>query len=282
MISYGAISVVNAIPCNIGATVGIDLRTVANFNIRGSERIISIINDPDESTEMAEICVKNTFRHFGIDEPEGWSLSVDSEIPISRGLKSSSSACNAIISAVAGVISKEYKKDGFGDSDDDIIEMIRLGVRCAREAHVTVTGAFDDACGCHLGGLVITDNSNDTMIAHNSIEQNDVILLIPETKIRKHSVDTEKLRRMSDAAMKIIKIAEKDWHTALTMNGNLIARATGINDSVARKAISMGALAAGVSGTGPAISIVVEKNDGIRFLNDLEHDGYDAIITRTR
>jgi shikimate kinase len=281
MISYGAVSVVNAIPCGIGATVGIDLTTVAEFSIRRTRRTVSIVNDRNESTDMAKICVKNVFKHFGIEEPEGWSLSVDSQIPISRGLKSSSSACNAIVSAVAGVISKEYGK-GFGTSKEDVLDMIRLGVECAKEARVTVTGAFDDACGCHLGGFVITDNEKNELIGHRGIEQNDAILLIPEARIRKPSLDTERLRRMSDAARDIVKIAEKDWYTALTMNGRLVADAVGIDDGVAKKAISMGALAAGVSGTGPAISVIVGKNEGRSFLKDLEHDGYDVIVTRTR
>jgi shikimate kinase len=46
--------------------------------------------------------------------------------------------------------------------------------------------------------------------------------------------------------------------------------------------MAMGALAAGISGTGPAVSVVVGKGDGRSFIKDLEHDGYDVILTRTR
>jgi shikimate kinase len=277
VISYGAITVMNAIPCGIGAAVGTMLQTKAKFILSGTRKRVKIINDPSEDTGLAHVCVKNTFDHFRVTEPEGWSLSVDSEIPVSMGLKSSSSACNAIISAVAERIREECGRM-FGDT----IEMIKLGVKCAKEAGVTITGAFDDACACHLGGLVITDNSNNTLIEHRPVEEKDVILLIPGTKIRKPSLNTENFRRFSEDAKKLVKIAEKDWYAALTLNGRLTAEAVGIDDGIAYKAIGMGALAAGVSGTGPAVSIVVEKGEGRSFLNDLGADAYRCILTRTR
>jgi len=278
--SHGAITVVNAIPCGMGATVGVDLTTEAEFKVRGSERSVTIMNDRDEDTTMARICVKRTFEHFGLNEPEGWSLSVDSQIPVSRGLKSSSSACNAIISSVSGHVHEEYGK-GFRGTEGTM-EMIRLGVRCAREANVTVTGSFDDACGCHLGGLIVTDNSNDTIISRSEVGENDVILFVPRTKIRKPLLDRNRFRELADTAKDLVRSAGKDWYGALTRNGSMVARIIGIDDSIARTAIRMGALAAGVSGTGPAISVVVGKGEGTSFMNDIEHPGYETIITRTR
>ena len=284
MMSHGAITVVNAIPCGIGATVGVDLVTGATFRIRGSKHSVKILNDPEEDTKMAEICVRRTFERFGVEEPEAWLLSVDSHIPIARGLKSSSSACNAIISTVADFITKEYPKarGGFSEGRDGTLEIIRLGVECAREAGVTITGAFDDACGCHFGGLVITDNRNDTIIKKDDVDIMDVILLVPDAKIRKHSVDAGKLRSAADTARELIGTAENDWCSALTRNGALIARLTGVNDDAAKKALSMGALAAGVTGTGPAISVIVKKGEGYPFLKDLGNDGYNTIMTKTR
>jgi len=279
MRSYGAITVVNAIPCGMGAAVGIDLVTDAVFNDRGHGRNVNIVNDPGEDTEMARICVKNTFDYFLIDEPEDWSLSVDSQIPVSKGLKSSSSACNAIISAVAEWISKRYDCEVF---DGGPLEMIHLGIMCAREANVTVTGAFDDACACHLGGFVITDNHNDILLRRVRTEENDVILLIPEAKIRKPHLNRGAFCVLSDKMRKIVMNAEKDWYSALTENGRLIANVIGIDDSIAKRALKAGALAAGVSGTGPAVSVVVGKGEGRSFLNDLDHDGYGAIVAGTR
>ncbi|MDR0778015.1 MAG: shikimate kinase [Methanomassiliicoccaceae archaeon] len=282
MISYGAITVVNAIPCGIGAAVGIRLTTNADLTAGGTERVVKIINDPNEDTNMARICVKNTFKRFNVSEPDGWKLTVNSQIPVSRGLKSSSSACNAIVSATADNVVRTHGGNGFGIGKDAELEMIRFGVGCAKEAGVTVTGAFDDACACHLGGLVITDNTNDSLLKHDDVEDNDIILLIPEAKIRKPSLDTEAFRAVSGKAKDIIRTAENDWYAALTDNGRLVARVLGIDDGVASVAIRMGALAAGVSGTGPAIAVVVGKGEGMRFARELDFGGYRAMVTRTR
>ena len=282
MISYGAVTVVNAIPCGIGAAVGVNLRTQADFRVHGSEKNVTILNDPNESTEMARICVRNTFRHFRTEEPEGWSLSVDSEIPISRGLKSSSSACNSVISTVAEWICKEYGIPGFSDDTEGTLDMIRLGVRSATDAGVTVTGAFDDACACHLGGLVITDNKDNILMHHAPADGNDVILLIPDKKIRKSSLDRQAFAALSENMKELAVLARTDWYSALTKNGKLVAKAVGACDDIAGRAMAMGASAAGMSGTGPAISVIVNKGDGMSFLRDLGHEGYDAMVTRTR
>ena len=128
--SHGAITVINAIPCGIGATIGIDLATDATFEVGGGSRTVEIAGEPDEDGTLARTCVSAVYATAGIDEPDGWTLRIESEIPISRGLKSSSAACNAVIRAVADELGLEAEP----------VDMIRLGVQCAREAGVTVTG----------------------------------------------------------------------------------------------------------------------------------------------
>lgn len=93
-ISYGAITVINAIPCGIGATIGINLETKAKFSIIGNSKVINIINNKSEDTLMSRVCIQRAYEYFGIVEPKGWTLEISSQIPISKGLKSSSAACN--------------------------------------------------------------------------------------------------------------------------------------------------------------------------------------------
>jgi len=268
--SHGAITVVNAMPLGIGATIGIDLETKARFSTGGEYRKVNIINDPGENTDMAEICVRETYREIVEMEPKGWNLDICSQIPVSRGLKSSSSACNAIISAVLEENGKYMEK----------MDVVRLGVRCAREARVTVTGSFDDACGCHLGGFVVTDNRDDTVILHRNIEEYDVILHVPEHKIRKAGLPLEALIGTAPEMEKVLNVARSDPLKALTMNGEIISRASGLDNSLAKRAMEAGALGAGLSGAGPAIAIVVPEGRGRGFAADLGIA--DAMITRTR
>ncbi len=271
-ISHGSITVINAMPCGIGSTIGVSLETKAIFSESGDDRDVTIGNDSGEDTTMASICVRRAYETAGIPEPEGWSLRTESEIPVSRGLKSSSSACNAIIRAVFGEI-------GF---TMDPVDLIRLGVQCAREAKVTVTGSFDDACGCGLGGLVVTDNRSDLIVDRSDIGDHDVVISVPRFKIRKNTVPIEALKAVAPEIQKAIDIAMTDPFRAMTVNGSIISRVQGVDNSIADRAMTLGALGAGMSGSGPAIAIVVPKGDGESFARDMGLSPDETIHTSTR
>ena len=266
-ISYGAISVINSIPCGIGSTIGIDLKTISEFVPGGTKKEVRITNDPSEDDTMARLCVETALQCMGV-ELRGWTLTVNSEIPISRGLKSSSSACNSIISAVLNEYGQKMRS----------LDMIRMGVECARSADVTVTGAFDDACGCHLGGLVITNNSKDELIGHYDIEDLDVVIHVPERRIRKHSLSKDMFAPVSGKAAELVKLLPDGVLEVMTTNGSLISGIVGENGIMAKIALKRGALAAGISGTGPATAMLVEKGKGKALADDIG----DCIFTTTR
>lgn len=270
--SHGSITVINAMPCGIGATIGVDLRTEAEFTEGGSCRTVSISNDPTEDTNMASICVRRAYERAGLPEPEGWTLGIDSEIPVSRGLKSSSAACNAILRAV-------FREIG---QDMDAVDLIRLGVQCAREAKVTVTGSFDDACGCGLGGIVMTDNREDTILDRRDIGEFDVVIAVPRFKIRKSTMPLERLHSVAPQMREAIGMAMEEPFRAMTANGRIISSVQGVDNSVAEKAMELGALGAGMSGSGPAVAIVVERDEGRDFAERMGLESMDIIFTVTR
>jgi len=268
--SFGAITVINAMACGIGCTIGTDLCTRATFDPNGDSKKVLIVIDPSEDDLMAKLCVEQTYRHLGLEEPEGWSLTVDSNIPISRGLKSSSSACNAIIEAVMNSTGREI----------DQMALIKLGVECAKKAGVTITGSFDDACGCQLGGIVMTDNRNNTLLFNDDINEMDVIINVPNIKIRKKSLPIDKIRETAPEVKKAVDLAKTDPLKALTLNGRIFASATNTDNSVAEMALKKGALAAGLTGSGPAVAILVKKGKGLDFAISMGLE--DMIITHTR
>jgi shikimate kinase len=268
--SFGAITVINAMACGIGCTIGTDLCTRATFDPNGDSKKVLIVIDPSEDNLMAKLCVEQTYKHLGLEEPEGWSLTVDSNIPISRGLKSSSSACNAIIEAVMNSTGREI----------DQMALIKLGVECAKKAGVTITGSFDDACGCQLGGIVMTDNRNNTLLFNDDINEMDVIINVPNIKIRKKSLPIDKIRETAPEVKKAVDLAKTDPLKALTLNGRIFASATNTDNSVAEMALKKGALAAGLTGSGPAVAILVKKGKGLDFAISMGLE--DMIITHTR
>lgn len=270
--SHGSITVINAMPCGIGATIGVGLTTTARFDEAVEGRTVTINNDASEDTNMARICVRRAYEAAGLPEPVGWRLETDSQIPVSRGLKSSSCACNAILRAVTSHLGIEM----------DPVDLIRLGVNCAREAKVTVTGSFDDACGCGLGGLVMTDNTKDEILARADVERLDVIIHVPAFKIRKTGLPLDRLRQVSPLIREAIDIAMDDPFRAMTMNGRIISRASDVDNGIAERAMEMGALGAGMSGSGPAVAIVVPRGEGRGFAEDMGMRPEETILTETR
>ena len=265
-VSYGAISVMNAIPCGIGATIGIELRTEVDFAPADSTRI-TLIDRPNTKDGLVKTCVARTLEALG-KEPFDYELTVRTDIPPSMGLKSSSSVCNATISAVLDHFNEEWEP----------LRVIRLGVECAKECKVTITGAFDDACGCHLGGLVVTDNSKNELLSRTDVPRFDVVICVPDDSIPKSKVPVEKYRELREKYESMVPGIRGDYLSVLNTNGSLVGSIIGITD-LPEKAMKSGALAAGDTGTGPAVAIVAKEGDGERIADAME---CKTIITSVR
>ncbi len=247
--SFGAVTVVNAIPCGKGATLGIDLKTVAAFDPGGGELRIEVEGGDRTDDRLARICAKRMHEALGL--PCAGTLKIWSEIPVSRGLKSSSSAANAVCLAV---------NDAHGGTMDEL-EAVRIGCHSSIDAGVSVTGAFDDACGCHFGGLVVTDNVRmhiESMVP--SVGEHSVLLHVPEERIEKNTLDIEAFRRRREDFERLIERSATDPFDAMSENGRLVAELVGADDGLARRALEKGAAAAGMSGTGPAVAVIADES----------------------
>lgn len=267
-ISHGAVSVINAIPNGTGSTIGIELQTKAVFEIRDSTEII-IEDRPGMSTELAETCVRKALEAIGEDTETKYGLTISSDIPPSRGLKSSSSVCNAVISSVLDHFNAEM----------DEIEMIRLGVECAKKCGVTITGAFDDACGCQLGGLVVTNNAECQLLSRKEMPKYEVVICIPERMITKNKVDVSKYRERREEYDSFQSRVLTDPLGVLSDNGKIVSEIIGMDNSLAEKAVELGALAAGVTGTGPAVAVICENGTGREIAEKL---GCNTILSKVR
>lgn len=266
-VSHGCVSVMNGIVSGIGAVIGIALKTEAVYAERGKTQTVSIEGSEEVDGTLAGICVRRTLERIGADLYAGYDLSISSEIPPSRGLKSSSSVCNAVIYAVLA----------HHGVSADAMDVVKLGVECAKEAKVTVTGSFDDACGCELGGFIVTDNYRNEILRREPFGRYDVVLCVPEnTKVR---TPPEKYRAAAAEMEGIRRVCETDPLKAMTMNGRLIARVTGVSEELIDEALAHGALAAGISGTGPAVAAIAERGRGAEIAAGLR---CRTIVTETR
>jgi shikimate kinase len=255
-ISHGAATIVNAIALGKGAAFGVDLWTKAEVELTEEPHVIrgEITSDPAESTALIERAVSRVFRHFRVEKRFGAKVKTWSNIPIARGLKSSSVAANAVALAAVAALGKTL----------DDLTVVKLGVDAAFDAKVTVTGAFDDACASYFGGVLVTDNLKRKLLKRFTLSEGLTVLFhVPSSKAYTGDSDVNRLRTVKP----LVEIAYREalkgnFWTALTLNGLIYSSALEYDASVALDAVAAGALAAGLCGKGPAVTAVV-SNDKI-------------------
>jgi len=259
-LSHGAVTIVNAIANGMGAAFGIDLFTKARVRLTSDPGVRVVMEDEREDTRLVELCVRKVLDMYG--QEMGAEVSTESNIPISRGLKSSSAAANAVVMATLRALSMEI----------DPLDAVRLGTRSAIEAGVSVTGAFDDAAASMLGGVVLTDNRNEIIIKRDRMPKDlRVLLHVPEFKIRKGGLPLESIRSMTGPVQMAFEMALKgEYFWSMTLNGICHSLALGLDQRLALEALRHGALAAGLSGTGPATAILAGREKVDELLESLE------------
>jgi shikimate kinase len=257
---HGAATIINAIAMGKGAAFGVDLWTKAEVKLTDEPGIIEgkIVSDPTENTILIKKTVERVFEHFGLKEKFGAKVNTWSNIPVARGLKSSSVAANAISLATVAALNKKL----------DDLTIVNLGVDAALDAKVTVTGAFDDACASYFGDVVVTDNLKRRIVKQFRIADDLTVLFhIPGEKTYTISSDVSRMKSVATLVKTAYKEALKGrFWSALTLNGLLYSSALGYDPSIALDALLVGALAAGLSGKGPAVTAVVsnEKVDSVK------------------
>ena len=262
-VSHGAATIVNAIATGKGSAFGIDLKTWAEVELNDSSRVeVNIQGFSGEPTELVERCFRTVVDKLQPGEELGARITTRSEIPVSRGLKSSSAAANAVIMATL-------------DALDETIEplyAIRLGTKCAIEAGVSVTGSFDDACASWLGGAVVTDNRKNELLKREPMDPNlKVVIHVPPFQIRKAGLPRERISVLTDLTEMAFQLALKgEYLKAMKLNGMCYASALKVDQDIAFKALELGARSAGLSGTGPATAILVDSDNLKKFLSDIK------------
>lgn len=259
-IAHGAVTIVNAISTGKGAALGIDLLTEAKVELtRDSKQIdVSIIGGKNEDKTLAKESVNIVLNRFS-NNKLGARVEIKSQIPIARGLKSSSTAANAIVLATLCALDKKIP-------DEDVVN---LGVDAAFKAKVTITGAYDDACASYFGGAVLTDNYERKILKRSDVDENLVaVIYVPRARTYTQKFPKERLNPFRYAVEMAFGLAMKgDYWKALTLNGLIHSSALSVSTKPAVDALLNGALAAGLSGTGPSIAAIAKKEDSKQIVS---------------
>ena len=253
-VSHGAVTIVNAMATGRGAALGIALWTKARVELSSEAGVIKgrSLTHPDEDTTLIETTVRRVFRKFRVHHQFGAFVETRSNIPVAVGLKSSSAASNAVALATIRALNKKT-----GDLDT-----VKLAVDASLQAGVTLTGAFDDACACYFGGGVITDNKRRRVLKRfNPNRRLHALVQIPNSKKYTRDIDPTEFRRIRRFVQTAHREALKgNYWFSLTLNGLLYCEALGYSARPITEALRAGAIAAGLSGKGPAVVAIAPSS----------------------
>ncbi|MEF8841733.1 MAG: shikimate kinase [Haloarculaceae archaeon] len=286
-------TVLNALATGFGSAFAIDAHTTATVELDGSGTVTGeVAGDPDADTRLVERCVELALDAYGPGErdgPTGGRVRTESEVPMAAGLKSSSAAANATVLATLDALGGTVADDPAGPTDADEvrgeestverIDACRLGVRAARDAGVTVTGAFDDASASMLGGVTVTDNSDDELLAREAADW-DVLVWTPDERAYTADADVSRCERVALVADMVRDAAlDGDYGRAMTVNGFAFCAALGFPAEPIVEALP-DAAGASLSGTGPSFTAVGSRAALERVRDDWsERDGHTWLTT---
>jgi len=246
---HGAISLVNAIANQKGATLGISLKVRVTVETSPGKGILIQSENKSLSSRLINKTVEKIASKKDLDQNK-ITITLYSEIPTGYGLKSSS----AISSAIALACAKIFKPK-FTDQ-----QILLAGVDASIESKVSITGAYDDACSCYYGGFNITDNAKKKRIHFEKIPANLIaVIFIPKNRKRGN---LKKLKILSSVFENAWKLARNtNYWEAMIINGLATASILNSDPKIITDLIEKGALGASVSGNGPAIAAITKKEN---------------------
>ena len=273
-------TVLNALATGTGSAFAIDLETTATVDLTDDGEIVGEIADqPDADTALIERCAELTIAEYadtaGLDETDvGARVRTESEVPLAAGLKSSSAAANATVLATL---------DALAVADAvDRIDACRLGVRAARDAGVTATGAFDDASASMLGGVTVTDNTSDALLARDEVDWWALVYTPPE-QAYSADADVSACERIAPMATLVEELAlDGRYGEAMTVNGFAFSAALEFSTGPMIDAMP-DVDGVSLSGTGPSY-VAVGEREPLEAVRDrwTDRDGTTRLLqTRT-
>lgn len=246
---HGAVSIVNAIATGKGATLGISLNVEANVEATPGTGIFFEDRESSLSSRLIGAVIEKAVPKTDLEKNKIRIL-VKSEIPSGYGLKSSS-AISSVVSLACAKMFRPKVTD---------LEVLKYGVEASIQTKVSITGAFDDACACYFGGFVVTDNTNLRIVKSEKAHEDLVaVIFIPRSRKRGN---VKKLKILEGVFSQAWTLASNsDYWNAMMLNGLATSTVLNSDPRILTDLVESGALAASVSGNGPAIAAISKKEN---------------------
>ena len=263
---HGAISIVNAVATGFGSAVGISLEVkVEIVSRRGS----GIIFQKGRGSPMIKKIIHDMLTSKYLNNNQ-LLININSEIPSGMGLKSSSAVSNAVALACNSLVNEAI--------NDEFV--LNSAMDASLYAKTTITGAFDDSTACYYGGFVTTDNYKRKIMKRESTPTDiNAVIFLPNNKKRG---DTSRLKLLSDIYLEAFQLAHSgQYWKAMTLNGVLTSSLLSNSYTITRMCLENGALAASISGNGPAIAAVAGEREMQKIKSVLSNLDGRVIVSKT-
>ncbi|MBM3309821.1 MAG: shikimate kinase, partial [Candidatus Altiarchaeales archaeon] len=138
-----------------------------------------------------------------------------------------------------------------------------------------------DATASYFGGYTVTDNRERKILRSGDVESLNAVILIPSKKVYTTKVDLSKIGLIKNSVQAAWEMAMKgEIYTAMTLNGFLHAIALNYSPEIQMEALKAGAIAAVLSGKGPAV-IALTRGDTKKIKKALSQFEGKIIETKT-
>lgn len=250
--AHGACSLLHAAALGYGAAVALDLPVTVRLLDKPSKR--EVLDGDGVLTALLDAWLAG-----GHPLPEGHAKEdlhwgVKSEVPKKQGLKSSAAVCIAALRALGDAT----------DTNLDDHELVTLAAEAQIAAGISLTGSIDDAWACLHPGWKLVDVqapiSEGVLMDEPGLPPEEWIVLLVLRGPRKSQPVLEDFASQLTAFQEALSVLQANNPlVAMTWNGRGTVAA--LRDIEGRKmandSFMNSARAAGVSGSGPALVIVV-------------------------
>jgi len=253
--AHGACSLLHAAALGYGASLALNLPITVRLLDKPSK---NELNDEDNLLSF----VFDAWDAHNAEYPHGLTRndlhwSVRSKIPKKQGLKSSSALCVAAVRALSDAVS--------GDLSEQ--EIVRIAIDAQIRSGISLTGSMDDTWACATPGWKLIDTQapfEEHIILEGDGPKPDdwtvLLLLRGERNVRPAIEDF--IPHQAAFQQALVALQDGNELVALTWNGRGMASV--LNDIQGRKmsndSFVVSARAAGITGSGPAIVIVVPNH----------------------
>ena len=278
--AHGACSLLHAAGTGYGAAMALDLPVIVRLLDKPSKREV---HDRDGVLPA----LLDAWVNGGHPLPEGFRREdlhwgVKSDVPSKQGLKASAAVCIAAIRALCAATDTSLEDE----------EMVALAAEAQLAAGTSLTGSIDDAWACLHPGWKLVDVqapiSEGVLIDEPGLSPEDWIVLLVLRGPREVQPTLEDFASQMTAFQEALgALQANNPLVALTWNGRGTVAA--LRDIEGRKmandSFMNSARAAGISGSGPALVIVVPSQqtptlERIKSLYSMRYPDTEVIETR--